>query len=61
MVGRPWHRWFRQRTDEMARFMRKRCATASDIEHYETRLHKDGHPIEISVTTSPSQRQRGQA
>jgi PAS domain S-box-containing protein len=39
--------------DEMARFM-KALRHGEHIEHYETtRLHKDGHPIEISVTISP--------
>ena len=41
------------RTDEMARFM-KAMRRGEHIGHYETtRLHKDGHPIEISVTISP--------
>ena len=41
------------RTDEFARIM-KGLRHGKHIEHYETtRLHKDGHRIEISVTISP--------
>ncbi len=35
-------------------FILGRIAAGEDIEHYETvRLHKDGHPIDVSVTVSP--------
>lgn len=54
MVGRPLALLVPpRRTDEMARFM-KAIRHGERVEHYETtRLHKDGHPIEISVTISP--------
>uniref|UniRef100_Q01U92 Putative PAS/PAC sensor protein n=1 Tax=Solibacter usitatus (strain Ellin6076) TaxID=234267 RepID=Q01U92_SOLUE len=41
------------KTDETAQFT-KVLRHGDHIEHYETtRLHKDGHPIEVSVTVSP--------
>ena len=54
MVGRPLSLLVPPgQTDEMARIM-KALRHGEHIEHYEiTQLHKDGHPIEMSVTISP--------
>jgi PAS domain S-box-containing protein len=60
LIGRPLSRLVPpDRADEMARFM-KALLRGEHIDHYETtRLHKDGHPIEISVTISPVKNREG--
>jgi PAS domain S-box-containing protein len=60
VIGRPMALLVPQdRTAEFARIM-KGLRHGKHIEHYETtRLHKDGHRIEISVTISPVRNRKG--